>query len=492
MIIYIDTQSWSIIKQDNEIPVVTGNNYVDKITLAFNNDPETLKFYPTLNILKPNNRKVGPLNFDTATPAYPITTTDDEDNEWFLYEFTLSNNSGVLDVIGKFNVTITINFYNSDNNTITGQRNMNTMLNVFNAVTNEDNDILILGNNPDDVVASLYSLLQQLLTSNASLSSSKADRNNSLQSIIAGTIDVTKLNLPGAELAGGNHYTTLYADYPDSGVNSIAIGVDSADHGIEIRYGYNNGNPVDYISLTSDGDTSLSLNGITEIITFYPDSNGSEYKFDYKGFVFKNENGDTLSWVNGTLDLDGNKITGLAAPTGDTEATNKKYVDDLIDALQSGKVDKTAIYNGLDKVVEGFVLDARQGKALKDALDTLYSYVGFATEDDVDTTINKLREVFAFLTGALDNQTIIDLLNEKQNVIDSSNKLDADFVDDTNSTNKFTTESEKTTWNAKQDNLSGSTSIDITSNTVSVNDSYVEGFFATSQEIDSMLEEVFG
>lgn len=45
---------------------------------------------------------------------------------------------------------------------------------------------------------------------------------------------------------------------------------------------------------------------------------------------------------------------------------------------------------------------------------------------------------------------------------------------------------------SKQDTISGSTSIDITSNVVSVKDSYVEGFFATSQEIDNMLEEVFG
>ena len=39
---------------------------------------------------------------------------------------------------------------------------------------------------------------------------------------------------------------------------------------------------------------------------------------------------------------------------------------------------------------------------------------------------------------------------KKQNTISSSNKLDADLVDDTNATNKFVTASEKTTWNGKQ------------------------------------------
>lgn len=130
-----------------------------------------------------------------------------------------------------------------------------------------------------------------------------------------------------------------------------------------------------------------------------------------------------------------------------------------------------------------------------------------------------------------------ELLATKQNVIDSSHKLDADLVDDTNATHKFVSASEKAqiTTNAnditsikdgqsidsfsdvetalgniqngttinnfsgvesalsgKQDTLSGSTSIDITSNVVSVKDSYVNNFFATSEEIDTMLEEVFG
>lgn len=48
-----------------------------------------------------------------------------------------------------------------------------------------------------------------------------------------------------------------------------------------------------------------------------------------------------------------------------------------------------------------------------------------------------------------------NLLNEKQNVIDTTHKLSADLIDDTNTTNKFVTTSEKNTWNAKSD-FSGS------------------------------------
>lgn len=44
----------------------------------------------------------------------------------------------------------------------------------------------------------------------------------------------------------------------------------------------------------------------------------------------------------------------------------------------------------------------------------------------------------------------------KQNTIDSSHKLDADLVDDSNSTNKFTSANEKSTWNGKQDAIDNS------------------------------------
>lgn len=44
-------------------------------------------------------------------------------------------------------------------------------------------------------------------------------------------------------------------------------------------------------------------------------------------------------------------------------------------------------------------------------------------------------------------------LEGKQDKITSTNKLDADLVDDTNSTNKFTNSTEKQTWNDKQDAL---------------------------------------
>lgn len=52
-----------------------------------------------------------------------------------------------------------------------------------------------------------------------------------------------------------------------------------------------------------------------------------------------------------------------------------------------------------------------------------------------------------------------DLISGLQPLIDSSHKLSADLVDDTNTTNKFVTATDKSTWNGKQDALS-STQLD--------------------------------
>jgi hypothetical protein len=53
------------------------------------------------------------------------------------------------------------------------------------------------------------------------------------------------------------------------------------------------------------------------------------------------------------------------------------------------------------------------------------------------------------LTNYYTKQETNTLLSGKQSTIDNSNKLSSDLVDDTNKTNKFVTDAEKTTWNNK-------------------------------------------
>ena len=59
-----------------------------------------------------------------------------------------------------------------------------------------------------------------------------------------------------------------------------------------------------------------------------------------------------------------------------------------------------------------------------------------------------------------------DLISGLQTEITSDNMLNADLVDDTTSTNKFVTASDKTTWNAKQNSLTAGTNITISGSNI--------------------------
>ena len=70
-------------------------------------------------------------------------------------------------------------------------------------------------------------------------------------------------------------------------------------------------------------------------------------------------------------------------------------------------------------------------------------------------------------TEVMSQKATTDALATKQNTIDSSHKLSADLVDDTSTTNKFVTASDKTTWNAKQNALTAGDNITISGDTIS-------------------------
>ena len=65
------------------------------------------------------------------------------------------------------------------------------------------------------------------------------------------------------------------------------------------------------------------------------------------------------------------------------------------------------------------------------------------------TIVNKEVNLDTYTKNDIDTA-----LGGKQNTIDSSHKLGADLVDDSTSTNKFVTASDKTTWSGKQDAIS--------------------------------------
>lgn len=91
----------------------------------------------------------------------------------------------------------------------------------------------------------------------------------------------------------------------------------------------------------------------------------------------------------------------------------------------------------------------------------------YLTQNDISGKADKSEMSVTDGTGTDSDKTTIQLksgtsatvlknhqsLSGKQDVIDAQHTLDADLVDDTNSTNKFTNATEKQTWNNKQDAL---------------------------------------
>lgn len=69
-----------------------------------------------------------------------------------------------------------------------------------------------------------------------------------------------------------------------------------------------------------------------------------------------------------------------------------------------------------------------------------------------DATNKKI--ILTLQSGSTVEFSVADLVSGLQTEITSSNKLDADLVDDSTSANKFVTAANKTTWNNKQDAIS--------------------------------------
>lgn len=73
--------------------------------------------------------------------------------------------------------------------------------------------------------------------------------------------------------------------------------------------------------------------------------------------------------MTGNIDMNGQKLSGLNAPTADDEAATKGFVENAVKNVDvSGKVDKVNVVNNFLTTEEGFVADARALKVLNDKI----------------------------------------------------------------------------------------------------------------------------
>lgn len=119
-----------------------------------------------------------------------------------------------------------------------------------------------------------------------------------------------------------------------------------------------------------------------------------------------------------------------------------------------------------------------------------------SNHDNVSTVYNWNGTIWQYIgaygTDSYTKAQMDSALATKQPLIDSSHKLDADLVDDTNATHKFVLQSDMDYWNLKQGALVETDSTAVSGGGVVVKDTYIENtFFATDLEVQNMLEEVF-
>ena len=191
----------------------------------------------------------------------------------------------------------------------------------------------------------------------------------------------------------------------------------------------------------------------------YQDVSGTPTKLsDFtndEGFIDKSVNNldnytpssQTTTRLELVLDSSTFKLKGILKDS----SNNVIYTSNEIDLpLETVVVDGT--YDSLTKEI---VLELVNGNTIRFSVSALVS--GLISDTDLATALENY-----YTKGQVDN-----LLNAKQNTITSSNKLDSDLVDDTNSTNKFVTSAEKSTWNGKQDELTAGENITIVNNVIS-------------------------
>ena len=152
------------------------------------------------------------------------------------------------------------------------------------------------------------------------------------------------------------------------------------------------------------------------------------------------------------------KIDVSTLSNNDTIAIIKNYYDSV-----GENVAEIYTYLYYDNTQSSKIDSVRKLVYIKNAVDI--SHTQTITGKKTFSTLPE-SSVAPTTNDQLTNKSYVDTgLSGKQATIDSSHKLSADLVNDSNTTHKFVTASDKTTWSGKQDALVSGTNIKTINNT---------------------------
>ena len=199
----------------------------------------------------------------------------------------------------------------------------------------------------------------------------------------------------------------------------------------------------------ADYATAINENGrlYARVDTYENYSSRPNTSFVGKGTLENVITGKNLETAN-------NKVTSLSALSTDTQYPSAKAVYDTI----TDKISSVYRY-------KGSVADYAHLPSTDLTVGDVYNIEAADPTHEISAGDNVAwtGTVWDRLSGTVD-------LSGYQTKIDSTHKLNADLVDDTNTTNKFVTTSEKSTWSGKQDTLTAGDNITISGNTISATD----------------------
>lgn len=215
---------------------------------------------------------------------------------------------------------------------------------------------------------------------------------------------VIELGIPrgvGISSANINDDGELELTLTDSSVLNAGVVVGTSVSNVEIDESY------DFVVTLSNGEEIVAGNIETELTGVIEDALADYYDKDTSDSMFA------------LIDETGNKI--------DLSINNTTYVMTL---TLKDKNNNTLSTGTVDLPLESVVVSGSYDSANKKIVLTLQS-------------------------GSTIEFSVADLVSGLQSEITSSNKLSADLVDDTSTTHKFVSSSDKTAWNAKYNKPSG-------------------------------------